>query len=256
MHRDSSTCLSHPCRLKVNTFLSVTCCRRVPVQPPSTGQVSWCHCTTEPALHRARAPALQSCRSQPQSTEHFSPCSVHHQEQTALGAFPHTLLLMHYTAPHPVTLSLFMLCLHTKKQNQALMLVGILFCWTMQWILWKGVTISTTVDWIRIIQELHYMLRQYHGWQSFFFLQKTMKGVIINFADIERNWKKHQNNSPLRKTLLKSNPWFAKKSILELCNKRKTLYNWQKWLWHKKSVIFTLFRKLYKAKNNQKQLGV
>lgn len=54
------------------------------------------------------------------------------------------------------------------------------------------------------------------------FLQK-MKKLVINFADIERKKTKSppEMNSPLRKTLLKSNPWFAKKSILELCNKRK-----------------------------------
>ena len=85
---------------------------------------------------------------------------------------------------------------------------------------------------------------------AFFFLQNMQKDVIINFADIEKNKKKTtktQNNSPLRKTLLKSNPWFAKKSILELCNKRKYAYNWQEYLWHKKinSVIFILFKKLY-----------
>lgn len=33
--------------------------------------------------------------------------------------------------------------------------------------------------------------------------------------------EKNQNNSPLRKTLLKSNPWFAKKSILELWKREK-----------------------------------
>lgn len=89
---------------------------------------------------------------------------------------------------------------------------------------------------------------------AFFFLQKMKKDVIVNFADTERKRKKQKNNSPLRKTLLKSNPWFAKKSILELCNKRKQLYNWQEYLWHKKinSVIFTLLKKLYEIQSQER----
>lgn len=152
MHRDSSICLCYtPETLPFQWPAVAVCLCSLPARASLAGA------TTLQSLHKARAPALQSCRSQHRalSTSLLALCITNNrlqQPQSQCTGNPSLHIATDALHGSTTCYSLFMLCLHTKKHNQALVLVGILFCWITQWILWKGVTISTTVDCIRISQ--------------------------------------------------------------------------------------------------------